>query len=64
MKPRIVTLCGSTKFKEEFVRQNLNETLAGKIVLSIGCDAKSDNELFAHMTDDEFNSVKKRLDDL
>lgn len=64
MKPTIVTLCGSTKFKAEFVRQNFNETLSGKIVLSIGCDMKDDDELFGHMTDDEFNEVKFRLDEL
>jgi hypothetical protein len=44
-RPRIICLCGSTRFKEEFARANFRETLAGKIVLSIGCDAKTDAEL-------------------
>ena len=44
-KPEIVVLCGSTRFLKEFQRANYNLTLQGKIVLSIGCDTKSDNEL-------------------
>ncbi len=35
-KPKIVTLCGSTKFREEFFAANFRETMAGKIVLSVG----------------------------
>lgn len=35
-KPIIVCLCGSTKFKEAFDEANYNETMAGKIVLSVG----------------------------
>lgn len=36
MKPVVVTLCGSTKFKNEFINVNASETMAGKIVLSVG----------------------------
>lgn len=43
--PTIVCLCGSTRFLEAFREANLRETLAGKIVLSIGCDFKSDHGL-------------------
>ncbi len=43
--PRIVCLCGSTRFIEAFHEANLRETLAGHIVLSIGCDTKSDADL-------------------
>jgi hypothetical protein len=32
----IVCLCGSTKFKDAYAAANLSETLAGKIVLSVG----------------------------
>ena len=35
-KPIIVTLCGSTKFKQAFIDANFRETMAGKIVLSVG----------------------------
>jgi hypothetical protein len=35
-KPRIVCLCGSTRFYESFVEANFRETMAGNIVLSVG----------------------------
>jgi hypothetical protein len=44
-KPRIVCLCGSTRFSQAFADANLFETLAGRIVLSIGCNTKSDDDL-------------------
>ncbi|GCE06152.1 hypothetical protein KDAU_34810 [Dictyobacter aurantiacus] len=43
--PLVVCLCGSTRFSEAFRKANLQETLAGHIVLSIGCDFKSDEAL-------------------
>lgn len=46
-RPEIVVLCGSTRFGEAFRAANLGETLAGRIVLSIGCDTKSDADLEA-----------------
>lgn len=44
-RPTITVLCGSTRFLGAFQRANLKLTLAGHIVLSIGCDTKSDTEL-------------------
>jgi hypothetical protein len=35
-RPRIVCLCGSTRFYEAFMRANYEETMAGHIVLSVG----------------------------
>ena len=35
-RPRIVTLCGSTRFKSEFIRANFRETMAGRMVFSVG----------------------------
>lgn len=69
-KPIIVCLCGSTRFKDEFVAANLRETLAGKIVLSIGCDMRTDAEIFGMLSPDqetwpeETKDIKKRLDEL
>jgi hypothetical protein len=57
-RPRIVCLCGSTRFSEAFRAANLRETLAGNIVLSIGCEWHSDQGLGL----DE--GVKARLDEL
>ena len=42
IRPTIVVLCGSTRFMQVFQETNLRETLAGRIVLSVGCDTKSD----------------------
>jgi len=44
-RPRIICLCGSTRFTDAFREANLQETLKAKIVLSVGCDTKSDVEL-------------------
>ncbi|SRR6266436_4660877 len=35
--PRIVCLCGSTRFADEFMAAQFSETLAGNIVLTVGC---------------------------
>ncbi len=56
--PKIVCLCGSTRFMKVFRQANLTETLAGKIVLSIGCNTKSDDALGLNAKD------KERLDEL
>lgn len=63
-RPVIVCLCGSTRFSQAFQDANFNETLAGRIVLTIGCDMKSDNELFNAMSQSELDAVKTRLDAL
>ena len=34
--PKIVCLCGSTRFYEQFMRANYEETMKGNIVLSVG----------------------------
>ena len=34
--PRIVCLCGSTRFKDAFLEATFRETMAGRIVLSVG----------------------------
>jgi len=36
VKPIVVTLCGSIRFKQAFLDANFNETMAGNIVLSVG----------------------------
>ncbi len=41
---KVVCLCGSTKFKEEFLLHSKLETLAGNIVLSVGFFGHADNE--------------------
>lgn len=62
--PTVVCLCGSTRFKDEFVAANLRETLAGRIVLTIGCDMRTDHQLFGHLSAEEFVETKRKLDEL
>ena len=42
---KVITLCGSTRFKEQFVEVQKRLTLEGNIVISVG--------LFGHSGDDE-----------
>lgn len=41
-KPRVVCLCGSTRFKDAYVEASKREALAGRIVLSVGCFSHAD----------------------
>lgn len=43
VKPTVVCLCGSTQFMAIFKQANMMETLAGKIVLSVGVNLKLDD---------------------
>lgn len=64
-RPLVVCLCGSTRFYDEFRRANLRLTLAGHIVLSIGCDTRSDDDLAAAAESGaDLAGVKHRLDEL
>lgn len=60
----IVCLCGSTRFSEAYQYANLTQTLAGNIVLTIGCDMKSDHALFDGMSEQEKENIKRNLDRL
>jgi hypothetical protein len=62
-RPTIVCLCGSTRFIDAFHRANLEETLAGRIVLTVG-GSLSDEDAFGHLSDSEREAIKARLDDL
>jgi hypothetical protein len=57
-KYKVITLCGSTKFKNEFMEAQKRLSLAGNIVISVG--------LFGHSGDDEVwaDGVKEMLDDM
>ncbi len=62
--PKIVCLCGSTRFFKTFVEASLRETLAGSIVLSIGAATGSDDDHFGQMPREEYERVKEGLDAL
>lgn len=57
-KYKVVTLCGSTKFKEQYIETQKRLTLDGNIVISVG--------LFGHSGDDEVwtEGTKAMLDDM
>ncbi|MFD5199444.1 hypothetical protein ACFWM7_04600 [Streptomyces sp. NPDC058375] len=60
--PRIVVICGSTRFMTEMNEADLRETKAGKIVVKPCCDMKSPHELWSDPVEAE--ALKARLDDL
>ena len=57
-KYKVITLCGSTKFKEDFMREQKRLSLEGNIVISVG--------MFGHSGDSEVwnEGVKEMLDDM
>jgi len=63
-QPTITVLCGSTRFGEAFQEANLRLTVEGHIVLSIGCDLRSDHDLWSDMAEFEIENLKRRLDEL
>jgi hypothetical protein len=62
--PKIVCLCGSTRFSEAFQKAQFDEIMAGNIVLTIGCNMKSDTELFKNYSEQELTEIKTKLDEL
>ena len=53
---KVITLCGSTKFKAEFMKVQKELTLKGSIVISVGC--------FGHSGDVVTDEQKIILDDM
>jgi hypothetical protein len=62
---KIITLCGSTKFKEEFFQVKKDLTLGGNIVISVGLFGHSgDNEVWSEGTKEMLDDMHKRKIDL
>ena len=62
---RVVTLCGSTRFREAFLREQKRLTLAGCIVLSVGLFGHSgDGEVFTEGTKEMLDDMHKRKIDM
>ena len=57
-KFKVITLCGSTRFKDQFLEAQKRLTLEGNIVISVG--------LFGHSGDEEVwkEGTKEMLDDM
>lgn len=64
-KYKIITLCGSTRFKDEFLMVQKKLTLEGNIVISVGLFGHSgDNEVWAEGTKEMLDDMHKRKIDM
>lgn len=64
-KYKVITLCGSTKFKDDFIREQKRLTLEGNIILTVGLFGHSgDNEVWEGMDDGTLTKTKEMLDDM
>lgn len=62
---RIITLCGSTRFKDEFMEAQKRLTLEGNIEISVGYFGHSgDNEVWENMDEGTLTKTKEMLDDM
>ena len=61
----VITLCGSTRFKDAFEQANKRLTLEGNIVISVGLYGHSgDAEVWEGMDEDTLTATKAMLDDM
>ena len=64
-KYKVITLCGSTRFKDEFMEAQKRLTLEGNIVISVGLFGHAgDNEVWEGLAEDTLTKTKARLDDM
>lgn len=62
---KVITLCGSTRFKDEFMEAQKRLTLEGNIVISVGLFGHSgDNEVWENMDKGTLTKTKEMLDDM
>lgn len=64
-KYKVITLCGSTRFKDEFIKVQKDLTLQGNIVISVGLFGHSgDNEVWTDDTKEILDDMHKRKIDM
>ena len=62
---KVITLCSSTKFKDDFMRVQKELTLQGNIVISVGLFWHSgDNEVWTDNTKEMLDDMHKRKIDM
>ncbi|MBR0419732.1 MAG: hypothetical protein IJI66_11235 [Erysipelotrichaceae bacterium] len=62
---KVITLCGSTRFKDAFMETQKKLTLEGNIVISVGLFGHSgDNEVWEDMDEGTLTRTKQMLDDM
>lgn len=59
---KVITLCGSTQFKNEFMYVQKELTLQGNIVLSVAVFTGSDDEDIIYRSD--YDKIRQRLIDI
>ena len=61
----VVTLCGSARFKDQFMEAQKRLTLEGNIVISVGLFGHSgDQEVWENMDEGTLTKTKEMLDDM
>ena len=64
-KYKVITLCGSTRFKEQFLETQKRLTLEGNIVISVGLFGHSgDDEVWTEGTKEMLDNMHKRMIDM
>ena len=64
-KYKVITLCGSTRFKEQFMEAQKRLTLEGNIVISVGLFGHAgDQEVWDGMDEGTLTKTKEMLDDM
>lgn len=64
-KYKVITLCGSTKFKEQFMEVQKELTLKGYIVISVGFYERSgDAEVWGNIDEGTLIKTKEMLGDM
>lgn len=62
---KVITLCGSTRFKDEFLKAQKDLTLQGNIVISVGLFGHSgDSLVWENMPEGTLTKTKEMLDDM
>ena len=61
----VITLCGSTRFKDQFMEAQKKLTLEGNIVISVGLFGHSgDQEVWENMDEGTLTKTKEMLDNM
>ena len=62
---KVITLCGSTRFKDDFMRVQKELTLKGNIVISVGLFGYSNgDDIWNKMDEETLSKTKEMLDDM
>jgi len=56
---KVITLCGSTKFKEEFIEAQRILTLQGNIVISLGFFEQTDRKYLKYITEENITMLEE-----